>query len=436
MTEFPRHFIIGAGVAQMLAFAAYLAIAAYVIPFWDTLDWIASYYASESVTPWLWQQHADVRQPVVKLLLWLDLRLFEGAFYPIATVCVGGMFLCATGIAQLGHASMKSPTGRALAIGVPYILCFQSFTLPSYMETSLVQHVLVVIFVIGAAWPFVRLKPGETPPVAAYSTSAVAAILASLTFPNGLLAWPIVAWLAWRRGSNALWPVLFIVAGLVSALLYFNGYRWSDSATTPFGLAETLTLLRFVVEFFSVPWIRVPALYPIGIGIGAIILLVGGLVAIRVGAHRQPRDPLSELACALLIFTIGTAFMIAVARADILDLRSQGTRYGIYAALAQLAVALCVLPTVDRVCAPITTRFRVLATIGLVVAVGLAAQQIVIGARAASAGRDMAAVRDALQSGAATSTDMMKIYPDPERGDEHIALLKREGLYGLGETNQ
>jgi len=371
MTKYYRPIVISAGLAQVLAFIVYLAMAAYVIPFWDTLDWIGTYYASDSLAPWLWQQHADVRQPVVKFLLWLDLRLLEGTFYPIAAVCVFSMLLCVGAIARLAHANMKSPAGRALAVGIPLVLCFQTFTLPSYMETSLVQHILVVVFLIGAVWPFICAGSNQPPTARAYVVAAAGAVLASLTFPNGLLAWPILAWLAWRRGAATLCPIALILAGIVTGLLYFDGYRWVEATPGAFSFHHAVTILRFILEFFSVPWIRVPVLYPLGIAVGAAILVTGAFMALRIGARQH--DPVSDLAIALLIFTVGTALMTAIARAEILDLRTQGTRYGIYAAIAQLAVALYVLPLVDRIGVGIANRSRMLALIGVVLVLGLAA---------------------------------------------------------------
>lgn len=430
MTGLYRQIIFGAATAQVVAFATYLVLAAYVIPFWDTLDWIDGYYASDSLLQWLWQQHADVRQPVVKYLLWLDLRWFDGTFYPIAAIGFFGLFLCLIGIAGVARAHTTSPTGRAFALGLPFILGFQSFTLPAYMETSLVQHVLVVVFVIGAVWPLVRYSE-RVPSAWQYGAAAVGALLASLTFPNGLLAWPLVAWLAWRRRAAITWPVLYLVAGLVVALAYFSEYRWSVGISTAANGDQILAIFGFVVEFFSVPWIRVPVLYPLGIGIGIVMLAIGGHLAARSAFGRLPHNPLSELATAMLVFTIGSALMVAAARADFLDLRTQGTRYGIYAALAHLAVALYALPEIDRFSAFPATRRRALAAIALVLALGLAVQQIVIGEKAASAGRAMVDIRVALRAGTATPQDMMVIYPDPVRGDAHVALLKREGLYGL-----
>lgn len=426
MTDFRPRVFFGAGLLQVAAFGVYLAMAAYVIPFWDTLDWIATRHDLDSLAAWLWHQHADVRQPVVKLLLWLDLRLFAGLFYPIAAVCAAAMLACMVWIARLASASMVAPLGKGVAFGLPLILGFQSFTLPAYMESSLVQHVLVPIFLIAAIAPIVRSPPETVPGPASLALGALGAIAASLTFPNGLLAWPILAWLVWRRGGRTIRPALFLIAGAATAAVYFAGLDFGTAARDGHAPATPLSIAWFLLAFFSVPWIRVPELMPIGLCIGAAILAVAADMAVRVGIRGRAHDPVREVALALVTFAVGTALMIAVARAGFLDLRAQGTRYGVYAAMAQLAVALYALPVIDRL------DRRVLAGGALLVLAGLATQQIVIGEKAATAGRDMAAIRDALRNDAETPALLAKLYPDPARAADHVALLKRDGLYGLG----
>lgn len=436
MTNLEARIIAGAGLFQAATFAIFLAMAAYVIPFWDTLDWIDAYVASDSVAQWLWQQHADVRQPVTKAILWLDLRLFQGKFYPIAALCAFGMLLSLIAIARLTARSTTTPFRRAAGFGVPLIIGFQSFTLPAYMETSLIQHVLVVIFAIGAVWPLIRATPESQPTPRAHGVSMVGAILASLTFPNGHLVWPILAWLAWRRGSAGYWSALYLAAGAVIATIYFSGLIWdgpvsgSRSEATPLGVAV------FVIEFFGVPWVRLPALYPLGICVSGALMVAALHIAFRVGRRYRAHDPVGELALTLLLFTIGTAFMIAITRSDFLDLRTQGTRYGIYAAMAQLALALYFLPRAGRLATQTARHTRVFALIGFLALAGFAAQQITIGEKAAQAGHTMVELRNALRTGDATPDMLAKLYPDQARATNLVDLLRRHGWYGLGTPNQ
>ncbi len=427
------NIVLGIAAAQTVAFAVYLAQAVFTVPFWDTLDWIDAYYRAPDVWTWLWQQHGDVRTLASKALLALDLSLFEGALYPIAALAFAAMVATQLAVARLAYDDQTTRLTRAIAGALPFILIFQTFTLPSYMAPNTVQHAMALVFFLCAVLPLIGPANGRPLPRWRFWLAAVAALLATFAYPNGFIAWAAAAWLAWRRRQPITWTVGFAAVCALVAMAYFAGYRWGDGHPNPAAAFDApLRLLQFIVWFLGMPWIRYPALEWPGMAIGAVLLGLGVYAIIRETMRHTYPGRIRLLAVVMFAFAIGSVLMVGLVRAELTDFRDGGTRFGIFAALAQLAAVLYLMPSIGRL-GPSNAAKPVVLAAGAGLVLVLAAQQAFIGAKAAVAGGEIALVRGALEAGVETEADLRTIYPDPERAREIIALIRRNGDYGMSD---
>jgi hypothetical protein len=425
--------VLALGAFQTIAFAAYFTGSVYDVPFWDTLDWIDTLYRSPGAAPWLWQQHGEIRMVVTKALIALDLWLFDGGLVPIALVAFLGVLAAAAALARATLRSVSEPGARGFCVGALFILCFQTFTLPSYMATNTLHHALVAAFFLLALVLVADTDAGARVPWWRVAAAMLAAALASLSHANGFLAWPIVAWAGWRRGLAAGHVGAIFLAGGALGLAYFAGLQPATDHPDPLrSLGAPADLARFVVEFFGSPWVKLPVLYPFGVFVGLLITALAVLALARIGLSRRGGERTTIIAAAVLAFALGSALMIGLGRMGLADLRQGGTRYGIYAALSHVALAMLAFAAVDRAWHRARARLAIVAA-ALVVAVPLGAQQVVIGETAESAGRAIRAAGAALRAGSDDPELLSKIYPDPDRAAAIVSRLRQRQVYGFGE---
>ena len=261
----------------------------------------------------------------------------------------------------------------------------------------------------------------------------LAAALASLSYVNGFLAWPIIAWAGWRRGLAARHVGAIVLVGVALGLTYLAGLRRATGHPDPFqSLGSPGDLAWFVVEFFATPWIKLPVLYPFGVLVGLLITALAALALARNGLSRRDGGRMTTIALAVLAFALGSAMMIGLGRMGLADLRQGGTRYGLYVALAHMALAMLGFAAVERVWPRAKARLAIVAAT-LVVAVPLGAQQVVIGETAKAAQRTISTAGAALRAGSDDDQILGVIYPDPERAAAIVSVMQERGVYGFAE---
>lgn len=429
--------VLALGVVQAAAFAGYLAGSVFTVPFWDTLDWIDEYFRAPSLGEWLWRQHVDVRQVAVKALIALDLGLFGGWLLPIAVVAYGCMVGAVVALARATWVSLavSELEARAFCVGVLLVLGFQTFTLPSYMATNTLQHALVCALVIFSVVFIADARSGVEAGGSVrwwrVGGAIFAAALASVTYVNGFLAWPLIVWVGWRRGLGRRAVVAMVVVGAALAFAHLAGMERAVGHPDPFqSLAAPLELTWFVVEFFATPWIKVPVLAPFGLIIGVVIGLIAGVALLRHGWGGRRAKRLPTIGLAVLAFAFGSALMIGLARVGMVDLYRGGTRFGIYAAVAHMGLAMLAFTWVERVWSRAKARIA-LVGVALLVVVPLGAQQVVIGNMGVAARGTIDAAGAGLRAGSDEARELRVIHPDPERAAAIVAVMRARGVYGF-----
>jgi len=425
--------VLALGVLQALAFAVYLFRSVYTVPYWDTLDWIDAYFQASSMGEWLWQQHVDVRQVVLKSLIALDLWLFGGRLVLIAVVAWATMFFGIAALISAVRRTVSEPGARAFCVGAVLIFGLQTFTLPSYMATNTVQHALVSSFLLFSVATIVGTESNVSMSWGRVCAAISAAALASLSYVNGFLAWPIILWAGWCRGLSARQAVAIVLVGGALAVIHLNGLQPAAGHPDPFrSIAAPADLFWFVVEFFAVPWIKVPVLAPVGLSIGLFIIVVSGLALVATVWRGRACRPMTIIAIAIAAFALGSALMIGLGRIGITDLRLGGTRFGIYVALLHMALMMLGFAPVERLWSRAKARLVFVAA-ALVVAVPLGVQQVVIGEAATAAARNVAEAGAALRAGSNEEHFLRVIHPDPETALAILSTMRERGVYGFGK---
>jgi hypothetical protein len=160
----------------------------------------------------------------------------------------------------------------------------------------------------------------------------VLAVVATLSFASGLLVWPLAA-LACAFNTHAtprrraLEAPLWLALGLVAAALYFRGYAspgYHPPLTAVF--AEPLRAVTYLVAYLGQP-IAGFSLLASGVA-GALALVLWGRGACRA---TQAHPFVSRLGLLWGLWTLGTAGLTVIARADLGAEQALSSRYATFA---------------------------------------------------------------------------------------------------------
>jgi hypothetical protein len=187
--------------------------------------------------------------------------------------------------------------------------------------------------------------------------SAGAALVASFSFSNMLLVWPIGLGVIFltnpseRTGSGkgrGSAPLFWGLFGAAVWLAYFAS--WQKPATHPsfsYGLKHPLDLLRYACLYVSNPLEHGrPGRAEIA---GAVLLLA--YVSAAAVACRQWRkgNPLPAMPLALILFALGTALVTAVSRAGFGPREALESRYQTFSGLGLTGLYLLCLPLLGKI---------------------------------------------------------------------------------------
>ena len=273
---------------------------------------LQSLHEGKDWTQLLWAPYWGHRPVLVRLLFYMDSRLFAFRSGPLLSLTWAFLF---------GEMVLLASVNRAISgsvltwrFGIAFIvllnLCLSSLQMENLIWALQVQYLMVFFFAI-ASFTGLALSEQSRHRKILVGLSCLCALAGSLTMAHGLFIWPALAAQAYVcRRSRKLWLGLLLVF-VVSAGLYSINY---EMPSTGMGLAGQLRRPMRAIEISlmvvagsisnrSLPW---------GVAAGAlgVISLVGFCIHLRQSA----RATWPSVYLAAAIFAVLTASLTAAGR--------------------------------------------------------------------------------------------------------------------------
>jgi hypothetical protein len=426
-TDHPRSSIRLLNAAFLAASPIYLALFAYFAvgatirePFSDMIDLVDAYFRAADLglpVEYLLEPHNFHRIVWMRSLIALDVGVFRGAGLPLVAVSV----ICLAGAAVLLMVEMRRAGGQlGLALAVlTAMLVFSSANVGDVgvpASSAYVHTTFFALLAIGAA-----ASASERGGWRAWAAALAGAAAASFSLAVGLVLWPILVLMAWRGGAS--WRTVGVVAATGGAFCvwYLSGQSPGDAASglDPAGL---LKAAEYFLAYLGLPWVRGSAL--LGKLLGAGLLGASLFALFRYGLAKTSRT--QRLALAMILFSLGGAFLAAIGRRDITAVVDVPVRYAILVTPLHAGLVLLLTPAILRMW---ESRPRLVQS-GLIAALALMmAQHIVIGpvvVRAAERTRQAIAL---YHEGGRTPEMLQYVHPDLAHAEARFEEMRRRGVF-------
>lgn len=434
----PRHvrFLAAISVAagvQVALFFWYLNATIIRQPYWDMYSWVLHYVDFRAHGDWLgylWASH-DVHRPVwIRLLTAVDIEWFRGVSYPFIVSTTVGHLITSWLLWRESRAGIEDGAGRAVGLLV-IMLLFTSVAAVNCAVPITNGYLHVVTFVVVAIVLFDTNDAGAPEGRAGRWRRVVAILAAMSAVPAsavGVVVWPILLFLAWRRGEG-MWAAVIAVVGVAFMAVYLNGLSSAIRTAADGSGGEFLTRANYLLTYLGLPWTRSSALSIPGRIIG-LAFLVAGVWAVIRGVVRQPATRLARLAVALVMFSLASAAMATLGRVDVAghDGILVPVRYSVLMTPLHVGLLWIVSPALARLWGD---RARWPAVAGAFACAGLLllVQQVAAGQLAVRTASNM---RETIARFVAGETDagmVDVIYPDLEQARRELTTIREAGLY-------
>ncbi len=425
-------------------FGYFLYRTAITSPISDMFAYIAAYLrfraGETSLLDYLWRAHGEHHLVWIRLLTWADVELFHTRGIPFMAAATAAVAATAALVWQeLRRAEPSS--GRATSLGLlAPMLILSSANVTDCSVPINTTYPLTVFFVILALVLFAgeRQRGGNN---AHYRrvAAALAAFGASLGTAAGLLAWPILLWIAWRERLARSWLATLTSLGIVYIFFYAQNLNLlglapalgKDTASflSPAHLGK---MLDYFFAFLGLPFTRAPAFGLIGRIMGAALFLAGLSAVLIATLSRRLSTPLDQIAIGMILLAFGSAALAAVGRGDLIEEVRVPVRYTMFATALQVGLLCLVLPRLARHYAGARDRV-LLNTAGLIVAIVLLIQQVVVGRSAAQIAGTIAKAADCFAQGTLSAGQVSQKVSEvvtrfPEDAQATLSDLRRQGL--------
>ncbi|MFT4521046.1 MAG: hypothetical protein ACI9JM_003457 [Halioglobus sp.] len=416
---------------QLGIFLFYFSLSIHPLPRWDYYDWVVGYLNTDSYGQWLWTLHNEHRVVTSKLLVSADVALFNGRLYPVAISVLLLFILASVALCRSVLQDLDASSGQKLAVlSVVTVILFPTFALDNFAYPSNMPLTLAAVFFVLAISAFLKgsNSPKSRESIFWYWVSMAAAVCCSLSSLNGLLVWFVLVWMAWRLSRftlSSLLPILSIGALLIGGYVMNSSGVFSDQLELG-SWSRLQQLLDYLIAFYGMPWVSVPMMGVTGIVIGAVMVVSLGAGVVFKGLLSKRISYVEMLGVALLMFSGGTAVMIAIARESQFALPAH--RYTIFVLMAHAGLLLMFLPAVLRILSSYATRRSMLIIVGVLGAT-IIVQQILIGQFAASRAQHFAQLRDEILAGNDASEISRQLYPNRKQFKARLNILKEHKLY-------
>jgi hypothetical protein len=422
---FPIVLIAFLAAAYCAAFAYFVERAPIRVPVYDLLDWLRFYSERMEAHDWLgylWTPHNEHRIVISRILLLIDARFLDGqgsAFALFSALLLAGI-VAAVSMLVLSGAGLT----RFRLVTLSFALML---SLPACIATTISMPAMGVFLHTSAFALFSLLLIDAEPGYVRRFAAIVTACIASFGVSGGLLIWPVMAWLSWRR-SQGIFSVVLIACGVCFGVFYLHGAP--SPHTSAIGVAQSLDVLEYVIRFLGLPWSHMHALVWPSRAVGLTLLLAGSYLVVRDTLARPKIMRMQRIGLALLLFVLLIAFAAGAARSGIATDREMPIRYAAFVGLAHLGLLLYLLPGLQRLWNGAAQPWLQAMAVGI--AGALFAQQLAAGL---SLEQEAARYNDAwaqFLQGEWTQDMTHYVYPDAGRARETLAYLRKHSVQWTG----
>ena len=426
---------------QLALFAWYLNANIIRHLYWDMYSWVLHYLDYRAQGGWwayVWGSH-DVHRPVfIRLLTAFDIEAFSGVSYPFivfTTAChvATGWLLwreCRAGV----HGGFGRALGRLVLMLVFTSVAAVACAVPlnnGYLHVLTCAVLAIVLFDgadedgrAGRRWVHWRRAGAVLAAIAAPFASAV-----------GWAVWPILFWIAWRGRAGRAWIAAIAAVATAFVLVYLQGLSIGQAAgPSPARALDSfgslLGRLNYLITYLGLPWTRAAALTVPGRICGAVLLGAGVWAVLARGVLRAPSGRLERIGLALIMFSLGTALLAAIGRADVApdDGVLVPVRYSSLVAPLYIGLLWVVSPALQRLWND-AGRSRIVATGVVGACVLLLALQVASGQAAAAITSRMRATIEQFEAGQTTPEMSDVVFSDVEQARREWEIIRSAGLY-------
>ena len=419
----PVQLMFGAALVACLALSAWLAWRTAILePYSDMFDWMARYYrlqADGDFGRYLWAPHNFHHLVWTFLVLDLDIRAFGGSGYLF--LAVGVLCLAATA-AMLAYvaASAAGPGLRLVGAGGAAALSAMGCHVLDASADINTTYVQALVFAVAAI--VLAEGPNGRGMRIRLAASLACALAAGLGSAAGLAVWPALLFGALRRRDRAAALAVLAVGGAF-ALLYGVGESAPlNPAVGAIGLHRVIEAGGLILNYLGLPWVRgIPGA---GGAIGLAILVASG-AAVAFDARRPAAWP-ERAAAPLILFSLGTAAMVGVARTGVLAPDVAPMRYAVFLIPLHVGLWILALPYLRRAWErwPGSMARAVVAAAALM----LVHQGVMAVYAVRTADTNLRVIAD-FRAGRRTPAMIPTIYSDPGAAQPLSDRMRREGLY-------
>ena len=429
-------------VVYVLLFAYYLRATIILQPYWDMYTHIVRYLQYQQDGNWwsyFWEPHVQHRHVWMRLLTAFDVEVFAGVAYPFIVVATG----CQLVTAWVLYREVRAGAPRQLNLALGAFVVMLVLTSVSAVDAAIPMNGIYPQALMFSVLALVLFDgKGERAATRRYGVHArrIAALAAAMgaAFANAaaLVVWPILLWASWRGRTGWVWTAAVGAIGGAFCVVYLNGLPLaplgdgpgSVSAVLAGGAERWLATSDYFVTYLGLPWTRAAALSVPGRVLGAVLLAAGVWAVVSRGLARPALARLDRLAVALILFSLGSALLAAVNRADIPAEVLVPVRYSVFVTPIHVGLLLLAWPSVVR--AWMAASRRRLVEAGMIVAAAaLLVQQVAVGQVAAATTRTMRATIDRFVAGEQTDDMTSVVFINLEQARRQLNAIRGAGLY-------
>jgi len=401
-------------------------------PFSDMLAWINNYLhlrTGDSVIAYLWTFHGEHHLVWIRALTALDVISFGATGTPLFVAAAIALF-SATYIVVVEMRKSHIFGGDLGALGwLAPMLMFTTANVVDCTITINCQYPITLAFMLASLIMFDVETDHGGKTLFRRVLALICAASAGLASAAGLLVWPVLLWYSWCARAGALWLLAILVTALAYIALYFYGMSSGTGLLESVASINTTRMTKmadYFIMFLGLPISREPELAFVGRLIGSAVFVVGSWAVLHYTLTRRRINRLDRFAIALMLISLGSAVLAAVARVDIEPDVKVPIRYAVFVAPFHVALLCIALPRLALVA---EGRWRrTVQRVGCGIAMLLVAQQIAVGRTAV---RTAAGVRNTVERFYAgeRGPNMRIVYPDLQQAEKIVVDMRRAGLW-------
>jgi len=435
--------IIAAAIALLAAahvalFGYFLFRTAIFSPISDMFAYIDQYirFRAGEMSPlvYLWKAHGEHHLVWIRLLTWADVEIFHTRGIPFMAAATAAISATAALIWQQLRRAEPS-LGRATSLGLlAPMLILSAANVTDCSVPINTTYPFTVFFVVLAQVLFTGAQEINSSALYRRLAALLAAFGASMGTAAGLLAWPILLWIAWRERLNQGWLAILAGIGIVYILFYAQGLYFlglapalNSDAASFVSATHLQKIMYYFFAFLGLPFTREPALELIGCVIGATLFSAGLFAVLIATFSNRLGTRLDRIAIGMILLAFGSAALAAVGRVDLIDGMKVPVRYTIFATALQAGLLCIVLPrAVRHVASP---RGRLIqCSLGLMLALVLLIMQVFIGRSAVRIAETISRDADCFAQGAQTGPVSTVVTRAPDDAKKVLTALHQQGL--------